>query len=266
MWDMALGVWRIGDILDVDAQIDWIEAAGFEAISFHANPGEVGVWRGIDPATTGTASRRRLRERLLCFSAIEVHAPYSIVITPDAAGQAVKALDPIVQFAAEVGATLLTVHAVPGETDDGKAEWSSALERIDRLAGLAGITIGLENIRPTWFRGPRLSHLGVTLDVGHLFDALIKGLVSQKTADAVRALGDALVGVHVHDHDGRLDHLAPGAGQIDWPSLFRALDEVCYDGFLVVELDPDRVSPEEMRTSRDWLTETANKAIGCPCQ
>lgn len=262
MWDMALGIWRIGEILDVDAQIDWIEAAGYEAISFHASPGDPDIWRGIDPSATSAEERFRLRARLASFSRVEIHAPYSAVITPEGATDAVKALEPVIEFAGDLRATILTVHAIPDDANPDTTDWVAALERLDRLAGSAGITIGLENIRPTWYRGPRLSHLGVTLDVGHLHDALIKGLVRQTPADAVRSLGDALVGMHVHDHDGQLDHLAPGAGQIEWPTIFRALDEVSFGGFLVVELDPDRVSPEEMRRSRNWLAATAAEASG----
>jgi hypothetical protein len=42
-------VWRIGDILEFDRQVEWIANAGFESISFHASAGAPGKWRGVSP-------------------------------------------------------------------------------------------------------------------------------------------------------------------------------------------------------------------------
>ena len=80
MWDIGVMLWRIGDILDFDAQLDWARNAGFEAIAFHASPGVPGQWRGVDPTTTNRDERRRLRDRLAEFSACEIHAPFAVVL------------------------------------------------------------------------------------------------------------------------------------------------------------------------------------------
>ena len=47
-WNVGVMLWRIGDLLDMDAQMDWILEQGFEAGAFHAAPGKPSTWKGID--------------------------------------------------------------------------------------------------------------------------------------------------------------------------------------------------------------------------
>lgn len=49
MWDICMMAWRIGEMLDIDTQLEWIREAGFDGVGFHASPGEPGQWQGIDP-------------------------------------------------------------------------------------------------------------------------------------------------------------------------------------------------------------------------
>ncbi len=49
MWDICMMAWRIGEILDIDAQLEWIREAGFDGAGLHASPGEPGQWQAIDP-------------------------------------------------------------------------------------------------------------------------------------------------------------------------------------------------------------------------
>ena len=53
----------------------------------------------------------------------------------------------------------------------------------------------------------------------------------RSSADAVRAAGQHLVHVQVCGSDRG----APGGDQTDWPALVSALDDVGYDGPLVIE-------------------------------
>ena len=266
MWEFSGMVWRVGEILDIDAQIDWFAEAGFEAISLHGSAGKPGAWRGIDAQTTSVARRKQLRERLACFSGCELHAPYSAVPAPSDARRTVDALKPTIQLAHDVGASILTVHGIApthGVSAEGEGdvhEWSRALECMDGLAGKAGLTVGLENLPGKLsFVGPRRSHVGVTLDVGHLHSTRLGGLEPQSLGEVVRTLGEALVNLHLHDHDGTVDHLAPGTGQIDFEALFSALAEVKYGGPICLELDPDRVSPQEIRSSRERVGALAHR-------
>ena len=78
---------------------------------------------------------------------------------------------------------------------------------------------------------PRVS---MNFDVGHAF------CVDEDPAAVARELAGEYAHVHLEDiADTRVhQHLAPGEGAIDFKSLFTALDDVGYDGWVTVELYP----------------------------
>lgn len=71
-------------------------------------------------------------------------------------------------------------------------------------------------------------------DVGHLF------CVGDDPAEVIRALPRQVAHVHVEDiGENRVhQHLTPGKGAIDFPSIFQALADVNYKGRVTVELYP----------------------------
>ncbi|MBG6225025.1 D-psicose/D-tagatose/L-ribulose 3-epimerase [Arthrobacter sp. CAN_A2] len=74
--------------------------------------------------------------------------------------------------------------------------------------------------------GPLLGHgVGLALDTYHL------NIEERSTPDAIRRAGDDLVHLQVCGNDRG----APGGDQTDWPGLFRALDDVGYQGPLNIE-------------------------------
>ena len=261
MWDIGFMLWRIGDILDIDAQLDWVQDAGFEAVSFHASPGVPGQWQGVAPATVDHDTRQRLRERLAAFSTCEIHAPFSAMLTRQDPNAAVEKLAPVVAFAGDVGASVVTVHAkVLNPPEHDNALWQGALARLDAMAGEAGVVIGMETLQESlfgsieWVKAPRRTNIAVTLDVGHLYLDDPPAYQSCGTVGGmIRSLGDLMVHMHVHDYDGTFDHIEVGTGRIDFDSMLRGMADVGYRGFICLELNPDRVSPEGMRRSRDFL-------------
>ena len=75
--------------------------------------------------------------------------------------------------------------------------------------------------------------LGLALDTYHL------NIEERSSADAVRRTGEHLVHVQVCGSDRG----APGGDQTDWPALLAALDDVGYDGALVIEsFTPDNAA------------------------
>ncbi len=74
-------------------------------------------------------------------------------------------------------------------------------------------------------------NVGVCWDTGH---ARLQGLDQYR---AIKALGKHLVTTHIHDSDGVADrHLLPFDGDIDWQGVMRALREIDYTGYLVLEV------------------------------
>ena len=44
-----------------------------------------------------------------------------------------------------------------------------------------------------------------------------------------------------------------GTGRVDWDGLLRALRRIGYDRGGCLEMNPDRVTPEGIRRSLEWL-------------
>jgi protein FrlC len=173
--------------------------------------------------------------------------------------------------AVQLGAT--SVLAVPGMSLHGQAQedaWArmtDSLELIADSATGAGVRIGVEVVNRyvsdlviTATDALRLiqplgrANLGVVLDSGHIH-------IAGKTGEEeLRTAGAFLHQVHLNDNDGKKHQgLVPGDGSFDFPSLFKALHEAPYHGFLSVELSWDySVDPEppviaSARRVREWM-------------
>lgn len=87
-------------------------------------------------------------------------------------------------------------------------------------------------------------------------------------ADAVRAYKDRLLFLHLKDLESPIPGEGPrsyrfvelGKGRLDFASIFRALDDVDFDGWAVVELDqvvdPGRTPKAAAQHARDYLERT----------
>ncbi|MBI2300462.1 MAG: sugar phosphate isomerase/epimerase [Armatimonadetes bacterium] len=254
MWPVGFMTWRIGDLLDPGEQFAWVADHGFEAVGFHASPGDPPHWRGVDPGGCPAPERARLRRLLDAFERKEVHAPFRLTLGPDAPEQTVDELLPVLDLAGDLGCDVVTVHLrLP--PDGALAAQRDAAARLGTEALRRGLVIGLETewgfdaIR-TW----GADGVGVTLDIGHLHLDAPRYLDPFGSLEAVvRHLGDLLVHLHVHDVDDLSDHVEPGTGRVDFDSLLRGLQATGYQGMLMLELNPDRVTPEAIARSRVTL-------------
>lgn len=273
MWPICNMLWRIGDILPVDEQLAWCLEAGFDGVGLHASPGRAGQWEGVDPETADPRRRRELRAALGRFARCEVHAPFEILLREeDLAGMAAR-LEPVIDFAGDIGVAVVTVHAELPEGGDAGPQWADTLGALDHRVASRGLCLGLEIVSgfglvAAW----GLAHVGITLDVGHLYgqdDG--RRLVPYGTIGRlVNEIGAAIVHLHVHDVEARssqpgpplLDHLEVGTGQVDFEDLLRSLASVEYAGALCLEMNPDRVSPEGIRRSRAHLQGIMSRVSG----
>ncbi len=171
---LTLGVmiWRIGDLLEFDEQVAWVGGAGFESLGFHAARGGRN-WRGIEPADTDAAERRRIRKLIAPFSQCEIHAPFDAQLSANTPEKVLLRLERVLQFASDVGVSVVTVHADhPPPLDDNAAtgNWHQALDRLDKAAEKTKVRIGIEFYSGfEWLRKPRRDWVGATLDVGHMY-------------------------------------------------------------------------------------------------
>ena len=72
-------------------------------------------------------------------------------------------------------------------------------------------------------------------------------------ATALRAVGEHLITLHLHDNHGERDeHLLPGRGNIKWDAVKVALADVGYDGAFMYEINrPEDVS--ELAENAAWI-------------
>lgn len=77
-------------------------------------------------------------------------------------------------------------------------------------------------------------HVLMNCDIGHLF------CVGDDPAAVIRNHAEHVAHVHLEDiGKNRVhQHLTPGKGVIDFPQVFKALDDIQYDGWVTVELYP----------------------------
>ncbi len=74
---------------------------------------------------------------------------------------------------------------------------------------------------------------------------------------AIRALGHAIAFLVLRDTDGSNFNLPPGMGKLDYPGILSALNEIDYDGPLVLAIDDLSLTPaqrlELLARGRDYL-------------
>ncbi len=167
-------------------------------------------------------------------------------------------------IAEALGAGVLSFWSGKQDPDVGREQtWAWLCEGLRALADAAdarGIALGFEpepgmfvesladyrELRDR-FGDPRL---GLTLDLGHL------ECTEERPHDRwIRELAGELVNVQVDDIRGRVhDHLPLGEGEIDFPPMFRALEEVGYEGACLVELGRhSHMAPEMARRAMEAL-------------
>ncbi len=79
----------------------------------------------------------------------------------------------------------------------------------------------------------------LNFDIGHFF------CVNEDPAALVNKLADYIEHFHLADISSNRvhNHLIPGQGAIDFSSVFKAMNEINYDGFVTVELYPYQDNP-----------------------
>lgn len=150
-----------------------------------------------------------------------------------------------IDWTRQAGGRHLVVH--PGglsDPDERMRRWDALIRSLNALADHASnpdFTLCVENMPPGVFPGSRMADLaaivaevdhpkiGLAIDTGHAH------LVASPDSET-RAAGALLRTTHVHDNHGRQDvHLPPGGGTIDWAAWVAALDEIDYEGPVMLE-------------------------------
>lgn len=119
------------------------------------------------------------------------------------------ALEEVIPIAEELGVEL-RIEPEPGLLIERSDQYLKFMERIDSPM------------------------VGLNLDIGHIY------CVGEDPADAIRRLSDHIRYIQIEDIAATRvhQHLVPGDGAIDFDSVFGALRDVNYQGWVTVELYP----------------------------
>lgn len=197
----------------------------------------------------------------------QVHGPWRyppMDATAEDRAERLEKMKRSIRGAAVLGAQYWVVHPImPYGIDDalcGKSAetWEQNLELMSRLLPTAkqeGITVCLENMPMPNFSIASPSEtfkfvqelndasFAMCLDTGHA------NVCSEwhTPAEAIRAYGDRIRVLHVHDNNGKRDeHLAPFFGSIRWDDFSKALHETHFPGVLSLECAPSSRLPEDI--------------------
>ncbi|MCH8828984.1 MAG: sugar phosphate isomerase/epimerase [Planctomycetes bacterium] len=262
--------------------IELIAETGFESVALTLDHHSLDPF---SPRLKSDLSRTREQlERLKLSCVIETGARYLLnqrvkhaptLLSPSAEERAVRIdfLKRAIDVAVELNA-------------DAVSFWSGSLtERIPRDVALKRLTEGCRevigyagerNVRlafepePGMFIGTFADfaelldqldapHFGLTIDVGH-----VRCLESGSIAGHLRQWADRLFNVHIEDMvRGIHEHLRFGEGDIDFPPVLAALQEIGYTGGVHVELSRhSHVAPEVMHESMEFLRRILTE-LGC---
>ena len=166
-------------------------------------------------------------------------------------------------LAQKLGLKLVTFHAgfVPhDESDPASARMQQRLTEVAEMFAAHGISLGLETGQETapvllqLLRKLNRPNLGVNFDPANmiLYD---KG----DPVDALQTLGPWIRQVHIKDARRTTvpgtwgEEVAVGAGEVDWPAFFAALDKLKFAGDLVIEREAGGQRVADIRQAKDVL-------------
>jgi sugar phosphate isomerase/epimerase len=240
--------------LPLEQELDRVGAAAFDFIDLTLEP--PGAW-----PVDGARVARSVRDHGL---SVVGHTAYFLPIAspyPELRERAAALLVRALDVFAEVGASHVNVHPDPltRPVEDAGERNVEAIGRLAAHAADRGITLMLENLGRSFARIEDLrpifeavDGLAFHLDVGHANMARRPG-EPNRTVELLQAFGSRLAHVHVHDNFGADDlHLPLAVGNVDWPSVVRALKNAGYDGSVTLEVFGDERSYLDL-SRQSWL-------------
>jgi sugar phosphate isomerase/epimerase len=203
--------------------------------------------QALDPA----AIRAALREHNLAVAAVGSGAVASITgltllhADPEVAAAAGQRLIDLIDFAAGIGAPLVTIGSFRGRLSSagpgGRRRLAEALHNAAAQAAERGVRLAIEpaNRYELDLVNNAAQGLAFLADVDHpaaglLLDTFHVNIEEASWTEPFRVLLAA--GVLWHVHVGDNNRLAPGRGLIDFPAIVGTLAKGGYDGFLSAEL------------------------------
>ncbi|MCZ8511827.1 sugar phosphate isomerase/epimerase [Paenibacillus filicis] len=253
----GINIWSFSGGTDIASCIALAKEAGFEGIELALN--ETGPLSLESSAEEVRGYRKLADETGIEMTSLASGLYWTYSLTSSEAAKRTKAQDIVkkqLEFAEALGVdTILVVPGavgvdfIPGsEVVPYDAAYEYALEGISKLAADAEahrVSIGIENVWNKFLLSPlemrgfidsvNSAYVGAYFDVGNV-------LYSGYPEHWIRILGERIKKVHFKDYRreagglyGFVDLLA---GDVNYPEVVKALQEIGYDGYVIGEMIP----------------------------
>ena len=175
----------------------------------------------------------------------EKHEPTLISPDPEKREARICFIEKCLEIASGLDSEVVSIWSGKKQSDVDPAqafEWlGSGCVRLSKKAAEYGVYIGfepepgmfVENMDQYNLLKERVNHdfFRLTLDLGHAF------ITETSVPDTIRAFRSDIVNIHLEDMKKHThDHLFFGEGDMDFETIFQALDEIGYSGQVNIEL------------------------------
>ncbi len=179
-----------------------------------------------------------------------------------------------VRLAARVGVSTMVVHPyVLGFGFDGFCPPDEDVKDLCKFALDNGMRLALENLGKTGINSMRhtldvvgydiqKSGLGVCIDVGHVNRSCkVDGIRPEAFLSEFK---DIILEVHIDDNFGDDDlHLPPGYGNVDWPPVIDAMQNLRSDAVVCLEIAAPDHPLQTIFDARNFLLQRQSATIDC---
>lgn len=147
----------------------------------------------------------------------------------------------MIEFAVEMD--IKVINILPGIINKAisyEKAYEKSIESLRRLgdeAATAGVTIGVENTDNNFLPSPK-EFISFLDELDHstvkAYFNIANALVTGYPKHFIDSLGDRIIGVHVKDYHESIGGFMPVLeGDIDWPTVMNALQQISYNGYLI---------------------------------
>ncbi len=232
-----------------------LKETGFDGV-------EIPVFEG--EANHFTALGEELKKQGLGCTAVTVATEDANPISPDA-GIRQKAVDRLkwaIEMTAHVNGEVLVgpyhsplgVFSGTGPTEEEKSRAADVLRQAAEEAERANVQLAIEYLNrfECYFLTTAADAKALVQTVNHpsfktMYDTFHANIEEKNPADPMKLLGADMA----HFHVSECDRGTPGTGQVHWDETFKAVREVGYDGWMVIEAF-GRALPDLAAATRVW--------------
>jgi D-psicose/D-tagatose/L-ribulose 3-epimerase len=232
-----------------------LKKAGFDGVEIPLFAGDANHYKSI---------RKELDNHGLGCTAVTLATPAANPISPDPGLRqaAVDHLKWALEMTTILGGTHLCgpfhsplgVFSGTGPTADEKKRAAEVLRKVAEEAQKVKVMLGIEYLNrfECYFLTTAADARALVQEVNHpyfrsMYDTFHAHIEEKNVAPVIHALKDSFVHVHISENDRG----TPGTGQVAWDETFRALRQVGYDGWLVIEAF-GRALPDLAAATRVW--------------